>query len=683
MAANGATYYYYYNTTDKACDSYLQRMDFTLSQHCTVNATINNNASLTCAPTLEKLDSARYSKGCVLPTNLPSVYLISDAAPLVVFNQFADSDTKCSSSSLVGGTQYAVDTCVSAHSETGFQTFEGRQIQSEYVSANMSNGQLIRSFFSDNDCTNYVSSVPFDNKLTACQSHMSATVINPLIYQRLVFYRDDACTLTNTIRYEVSNKVDCVPNSFCGKGNAFPQEKTCVNNPTLSADATTYFKNNPYAIFDYYQDNNCMGLMRSSAVAMNVCRLITGNKSSNITALPDGSFVSTTYNGPGCTLGVNGTVKFNQNGACTDSVRMTAYNFASILGSNGAAGNGGGSSSPAAQGGSNMGPIIGGVVGAVVVLGALGGFLYMRNKKQQDAAKLQEPAIYTTPSQNNFPSGNSYAPSNINTFPSGGSYAPTGEAPLPLPPSQAQYSTFDQNGQQTPTTPQSPYTPHSLQSATGQYTPGAAAYNRYSAPLGPPPPTQFASVPAAAEFDAARQPYYAPSVVSSSQPSVGYPDESTTINKSGGDASIHSQGTLPLKAALLSSNQSFLNTSLSSPNSAFPATLQPIQIGKVTLPMNPATWSVAETALWIVENGGSSDSARLIKEQDVDGRTLLKAKVTELADALEIRTLGQRVRFEEGVEVLRAMAAKAGAAAAASAGPAEGGEAPPAYFMMG
>ncbi|KAJ3261931.1 hypothetical protein HDU77_000519 [Chytriomyces hyalinus] len=662
MSGNGATYYYYYNTTDKLCDSYLQRMDFTMSQRCTVNATINNNASLTCAPTLEKIDSARYSKGCVLPNNLPSVYLISDAAPLVVFNQFADSDTKCSSSSLVGGTQYAVDTCVSAHSETGFQTFEGRQIQSEYVSANMSNGQLIRSFFSDNDCTNYVSSVPFDNKLTACQSHMSATVINPLIYQRLVFYRDDACTLTNTIRYEVSNKVDCVPNSFCGKGNAFPQEKTCVNNPTLSADATSYFKSNPYAIFDYYQDSNCMGLMRSSAVAMNVCRLITGNKSTNITALPDGSFVSTTYNGPGCTLGVNGTVKFTQNGACTDSVRLTAYNFASLLGSNGAGGNAGSSGS---QGGSSMGPIIGGVVGGIVVLGAIGGFLYMRNKKNQDAAKQQQTAMYTTPNQNNFPSGNFYAPS--------------GEPPLPPPPSQVQYAAFDQvTGPQTPTTPQSPYPPHSLQSSTGQYTPGAAAYNRYSAPLGPPPPTQFASVPAPSEVEAPRQPYYAPSVVSSSQPSVGYPDESATLNKSGGDASIHSQGTLPLKAAILNSNQSFLNSSLA--NTAFPVTLQPIQIGKVTLPMNPSTWSVTETALWIVENGGSSDSARLIKEQDIDGRTLLKAKVTELADALEIRTLGQRVRFEEGVEGLRAMAAKASAAAA---GPAEGGEAPPAYFMMG
>ncbi|KAJ3246380.1 hypothetical protein HDU78_007282 [Chytriomyces hyalinus] len=609
MAA--ADYYLYYNTTDTACDSFVQRMDFTINPSLTC---VDSNA--TCGRTAESFDSARYSKSCVDVPKLPSVYLKSDAVPLVVFNQYADTDTKCSPSSLVGGTQYPIDTCVPAHSETGFQTFEGRQIQSEYVSANMSNGQLIRSFFSDNNCTNYLSAVSFDNKLAACQSQMSATIINPLIFRRLVFFRDDGCTLTNTVRYLVSNKDKCVSASFCGKGDAFPQQDSCVNTPTLSADAITYFKNNPYVIYDYYQDDNCQGFMRSTAVAMNVCRLITGNKSSNVTVMPDGSFVATTYNAPDCKEGVNSTIKYARNGACTESVRLTAYNYASLTGGN----SGSTSSSPQS---SNLGAIIGGVVGAVVVLGAIGGFVYLRNKKKQATAKqLSTPPL----------------PSN---------YGPSGDAPLLPPPGSN--ATFDQTNASRSW--QSPVVSQNMQSASNQ----------------------FAAVAAPIAYDPAPKPYYAASEVSSSQSSVGYSDEPMA-----GDSS-QNQGPLPRKTTLMNNSQSFLNESLASSASSTtitPASLYPIQIGKVTLPLNPAAWSVADTALWIVENGGSSNSARLVKEQEADGRTLLKAKVADLADALEIRTLGQRVRFEEGIEGLKAVAAKVGSVGASS------DEAPPpAYFM--
>ncbi|KAJ3232080.1 hypothetical protein HDU81_003328 [Chytriomyces hyalinus] len=628
-AANGATFFYYFNSTDTSCDSYVQRMDFALSPPCTVNLTSAGVPDATCSNTTDSVDSARYTKACIDVPKLPSVYLTSETLPLVVFNQYADSNTQCSSSSLTGGTQYAIDRCVSAHTETGFQTFEGRQVQSEYVSANMSNGQLIRSFFSDTKCYNYVGSVSFDGKQNACQSHMSATLINPLIYQRIVFYRDDACTLTNTIRYEVSNKVDCVPVSFCGTGNAFPQEKSCVNTPTLAADAAAVFKDKPYAMYDYFQDDNCQGFIRSSVVAGNVCRLITGNKSTNISALPDGSFVSTTYNGPDCTLGVNNTVKFTQNGACKDSVRLSAYNFQSVGSNSGAnTGNGGASS----ESKTSIGPIIGGVVGGVVVLCAIGAFFYMRNK---NAAKRQS-------SFNNA---------------------------APMPHSPADQSRFSQYEPTTPSpyvTSQGPFVP----APTQQYS--AVGYNQNAAlPL---PPTAFAAGPVAAAHDA-RQHYYAPSAGSSSQPSTGPQDETTLfiVTKGAAEQSLNSQGALPLKDSLSNPANmgSFLDSSLTNTTSA--TAIQPIQIGKVTLPMNPATWTVAEVAMWVVENGGSSESARLVKEQDVDGRILIRAKVKELADALEIKTIGQRVRFEEGVEGLRALTVASGPVGAV------GAEAPPAY----
>ncbi|KAJ3400409.1 hypothetical protein HDU80_006975 [Chytriomyces hyalinus] len=629
MSANGATFFYYFNSTDTSCDSFVQRMDFSLSPPCTVNLTSAGVPESTCANTTESVDSARYSKACIDVPKLPSVYLTSETLPLVVFNQYADSNTQCSSSSLTGGTQYAIDRCVSAHSETGFQAFEGRQVQSEYVSANMSNGQLVRSFFSDTKCYNYVGSVSFDAKQNACQSHMSATLINPLIYQRIVFYRDDACTLTNTIRYEVSNKLDCVPISFCGTGNAFPQEKSCVNTPTLAADAAAVFKDKPYAMYDYFQDDNCQGFIRSSVVAGNVCRLISGNKSTSITSNSDGSYVSTTYNGPECTLGVNNTVKFTQNGACKDSVRLSAYNFQSVGNSGGNSGNSGASS----ESKTSIGPIIGGVVGGIVVVCAVAAFFYMRNKKNQNAAAKR---------QSSFNNG------------------------APMPHSPTDQSRFSQYEPATPSpyvTSQGPFVP----TPTQQYS--TVGYNQNAAlPL---PPTAFAAGPVVAGKQ-----YYAPSAGSSSHPSTGNHDETTLfiVTKGAAEQPSNNQGALPQKASLSNPANmgSFLDSSFSNTTtSAIP--LQPIQIGKVTLPMNPATWTVADTALWVVENGGSSESARLVKEQDVDGRILVRAKVKELADALEIRTIGQRVRFEEGVEALRAMSAASGPVAGM------GAEAPPAY----
>ncbi|KAJ3261933.1 hypothetical protein HDU77_000521 [Chytriomyces hyalinus] len=392
MSANGFTVYRYYNATDTACNSTLQRIDVRLSQPCTVNTTETNNATLTCTPTSEKADSAHYSTGCVIAANLTSVYATSNDS-LVVFSQFADSDVNCSASSLVGGTQYVVDTCVAAHSETGFQTFEGRQIQSEYVSANTSNGQLIRSFFANNNCTNYVSSVLFDSRLTACQSHMSANFSKTPSFKRQVYFSDEACTRPDLITYQLSNKDDCVTKSFCGVAAPFPLQETCVDTPNLPADAAEFFKNRPYAIFDNFLEPNCLGYSHSSAVPMNSCILIEGDQSTSTTFLANGSVQDTTFNGPDCTRGINVTANYNPNGECNGVWRVTAYNYASETSAatavslqtspaspmTGVVESGSGQLSPE----NNLGAILGGVAGGVVVLAAITAFLCMRYTKKQ------------------------------------------------------------------------------------------------------------------------------------------------------------------------------------------------------------------------------------------------------------------------------------------------------------
>ncbi|KAJ3241185.1 hypothetical protein HDU81_001581 [Chytriomyces hyalinus] len=392
MSANGVSVYRYYNATDTACNSTLQRIDVRLSRPCTLNATdaaASSNASLACTPTLEKADSAHYSASCVIAANIASVYSTVDG-PLVIFNQYAEADTSCTQSYLVGGTQYPVDTCVSAHSETGFQTFEERQIQSEYVAANSSSGQLIRSLFANNNCTNYISSVTFDSSnLTACQSHMSVTFSKPPIFKRQVYFSDEACTLPDLIAYQLSNKDDCVAKSFCGVAAPFPLQETCVDSPTLSADAAVYFKNTPYAIFDSYLEPNCLGYSHSTAVPMNSCILIDGDQSTRTTVLANGSVQDTTFNGPDCTRGINVTANYAPNGGCNGVWRVTAYNYpnqtlptSSTLIPPPPVAGAVDSGNRVSNSLSSLGAILGGAAGVVVVLAGITTFLYLRHKKK-------------------------------------------------------------------------------------------------------------------------------------------------------------------------------------------------------------------------------------------------------------------------------------------------------------
>ncbi|KAI8821533.1 hypothetical protein BJ741DRAFT_637298 [Chytriomyces cf. hyalinus JEL632] len=464
---------------------------------------------------------------------------------------------------------------------------------------------------------------------------MSANFSKTPSFKRQVYFSDEACTRPDLITYQLSNKDDCVTKSFCGVAAPFPLQETCVDTPNLPADAAEFFQNRPYAIFDNFLEPNCLGYSHSSAVPMNSCILIEGDQSTSTTFLPNGSVQDTTFNGPDCTRGINVTATYSPNGECNGVWRLTAYNYASETSAASAvssqtslaspmtrvmeSGSGSGQLSPE----SNLGAILGGVAGGVVVLAAITAFLCMRYTKKQIGDKQ------LVLSHDNHDA--------------------TADAQIPfMISSLAQDSTTNQTAHQLQT----------LQTAN---------------PNIQLPPTQVAPVLLPEENDAYRQLQYF-SILPLPKP-LG--DEPIGSSKQLHDLAQQLQSSFPL-----GSTTSFLDNTLTS--SALPPptitthTLQPIQIGKVSFPLDPQAWSVAEVALWIVDNGGSQDSARLVNEQDVDGCALLTATVPELADTLEIRTLGQRVRFQVGVDKLRAVAV--GVATAAAAASVEVVEAPPAYF---
>ncbi|KAJ3245097.1 hypothetical protein HDU78_009936 [Chytriomyces hyalinus] len=607
MSAAGATFRFYHNVTDLACNSTVVRMDYSLKEACTANASANALTTTKCAANEETTDSARHSTGCVVPANLPSVYLTSLSLPLVLFKQFADSDTACTASAHVGGTQYPVDSCVQAHSETGFHTENGRKVQSEYLSANASTGQLVRSFYSDDQCYNHIKSVPLDEKLEACQEHMSATIINPLIFERTITYLDDACTQAGTIDYDISNFVSCVDTKSCKQTEQGRQEIRCLNEPSLADDAASLFKSKPYGILDYHQDKNCQGVIGSLAVLLNVCQPIARRKSQNITALPDGSFLWTFYNAPNCT-GESTVGRFSQNGACSEFRRLTVFNSPFNLGGMAGTDAGPGSSGNSSTTNLNLAPIVGGIGGALVLLGVVGAVFYLSKKKRRDAAK-------------NLRSSNTPDISETSAYPPRGL---SKELPLELDGPSEFAVARDASSSPTAKFP-SVYTPVATDVVYQQ--------------------TSISS----SDTDAVRETYAASSAITSSS------DPEKTLSREGPP--------IPIKSATENERTSFVNSLAPTTHISHPTALfQPIQIGKkVTLPMDPATWTVAEVALWITAYGGTSLSAQISKEHEVDGRSLMRVNTGELLQVFKITKIGQRLRFEEGLEELKMRSAVYGA----------------------
>ncbi|KAI8837774.1 hypothetical protein BJ741DRAFT_603248 [Chytriomyces cf. hyalinus JEL632] len=608
MSAAGVIFRFYHNATDLACNSAVVRMDYSLTETCTANASANALTTTKCRANEETTDSARHSTGCVAPSNLPSVYLTSLALPLVLFKQFADSDTACTGSALVGGTQYPVDSCVQAHTETGFHTENGRKVQSEYLSANASTGQLVRSFYSDDQCYNHIRSVPLDEKLEACQEHMSATIINPLIFERTITYLDDACTQPGTIDYDISNFVSCVDTTDCKKTEQGRQEISCLNQPSLGDDAASLFKSKPYGVLDYHQDKNCAGLIGSLALLLNVCQPTAGRKSHNFTALPDGSFVGTFYKAPNC-IGESTVGRFSQNGACSGFTRLTVFNspfnLGGMAGTDAVAGSSGNSSTTNL----NLAPIVGGIGGAVVVLGVVAAVFYFREKKKRDATMNLRSS--DTPDT----SGTSASP------------PPGRSKQLPLVLGGPSEFAVARDPSSSPTS-----------KFPTVYTP-ATTDVIYQA-------TSVSS----SDSDAARETYAASSSAVTSRP-----DPEKLLSREGPP--------LPVKSAAENERTSFVNALAPTTHISHPTALfQPIHIGeKVTLPMDPATRTVAEVALWIFAYGGTSLSAQISKEHEVDGRSLMRVNTVELLQVFKITKIGQKLRFEEGLEELKMRSAVYGA----------------------
>ncbi|KAJ3074156.1 hypothetical protein HDU98_012005 [Podochytrium sp. JEL0797] len=74
------------------------------------------------------------------------------------------------------------------------------------------------------------------------------------------------------------------------------------------------------------------------------------------------------------------------------------------------------------------------------------------------------------------------------------------------------------------------------------------------------------------------------------------------------------------------------------------------------LGVNPAKWTVPEAATWMLGVvGENSVTEGLMKDHEIDGQALMTLAPEMLMDLLEIRVIGRRVKFSNGVKALNAL----------------------------
>ncbi|KAJ3075494.1 hypothetical protein HDU98_007992 [Podochytrium sp. JEL0797] len=72
--------------------------------------------------------------------------------------------------------------------------------------------------------------------------------------------------------------------------------------------------------------------------------------------------------------------------------------------------------------------------------------------------------------------------------------------------------------------------------------------------------------------------------------------------------------------------------------------------------VNPISWTIAESVKWVLRNGGDAVTEGLMKDHEIDGQVLMTLAPDVLMDVLEIRVIGRRVKFSNGVDALKALA---------------------------
>ncbi|KAI8622577.1 hypothetical protein BC830DRAFT_441263 [Chytriomyces sp. MP71] len=74
------------------------------------------------------------------------------------------------------------------------------------------------------------------------------------------------------------------------------------------------------------------------------------------------------------------------------------------------------------------------------------------------------------------------------------------------------------------------------------------------------------------------------------------------------------------------------------------------------LPARVQDWSIAEASAWIASNAEQGDAAaKLARDQRIDGRALLLLTPSDMENALKMTTVGDRLRFENKLNHLRAL----------------------------
>ncbi|KAJ3295982.1 hypothetical protein HDU79_007774 [Rhizoclosmatium sp. JEL0117] len=555
---------------------------------------------------------------CTVSTSNPGFWYKSECAPDLatfgakVFNssiaQFQTLSTDPCGQPPTDGRQFPLNTCVAQayKDQAGNVVFQGNK-----AVVDPSSGQLsLITFNSDPTCATTNIQRNTVGSITAPSSCLSGATSSLIGFTALLTatttYSGSDCKTPVKLSYEYAART-CTASTKCSLNSDTGEWITtaCSKTNDLDASAQSLFSTTPYFTFQPYYDTSCTVVKPAQAIRLDVCfpSSTTKNVVNSVIAKlsPDQNSVTiNSYQGPSCQgsaiegsyfsfgeacgTGTPGAVKLNVKPAASSVVGVVTTAAATLTQNNG-----GNSGTP-------VGAIVGGVVGTLAVLAAVGfGVWYMRYKNikkdpSEDRTKPRyEPVQLFTSRELSLQELERQRQLQQQPLPSNASAAAFSFAP-------SQFATDESR--------------RSRRSGRSGRTSAA------------PPPSSFMVS------------------MTTSGPEPTNPEKQRANNLFGTMNETIQSVSKHLEAR---TSQAGLRERGADVETAY--------FGELVLPALPSEWTIQDVVDWVSLNEGTQEILLFINEQEIDGRALLKMNVKDFA----FPTVGRRLRFQEALDSLIAL----------------------------
>ncbi|KAI8608144.1 hypothetical protein BC830DRAFT_1156554, partial [Chytriomyces sp. MP71] len=587
---------------------------------------------------------------------------------------------------------FLVGSCSSTASQAGQMgpaSTAGHPFTSETVTWDLGGSGYYWSTFADTKCNSVAGSEGYQGTLTFAQNN---TCVNG--YQLTVAANNGILAQTVYASSDCSNAVGLLytaaqtPCQNAAPGNCVAKDPltqlttldACTQANDILTKAGNIFANQAYVQIKTFQDSACSYPAGESVYLLNTC-ITQGSTSIQYTLDPSGRLVKTLYATPSCS-GVTGNVAYTTGGVCSTNNAAKVWLFNPNASINNSTNSNGplvpAGTLPASSPSSNITGIVGGIVGALLLVTLGSAFLlYTRHQRAKQASlELQPPQTQHRPADD-LPE---YQPGSIYRAPtSSAGPAPSTFLTAPRMPT-ATHSLVE-------TTSSAPH--HTDDSLANVYGPLLARFgepgegadlasNTTLSLLGrpmtqEPRPLTVSRKSGTADSLPCKSPALTagPSLLDALAP---YSEVNEALMRRRAEEAAGRGMTVTEYTAFLAEEKVKREVEEGGKEryawekkgrglDGFPlhggassevggrSGAARVMFGTLELPVDPVQWNVEEAAAWLRQEGVAEDIVEFLKDQEMDGRALLRFNVSECT----ISIVGRRIHLETALETLKSL----------------------------